>query len=326
MPNYTAWYNDAVERQLRISGMLSGRRTFPFHGFLGLTLIAVAWPASWFQLEPLGQHAFFPLWLGYILTVDALVLRRTGTSLLTRSPIAFSVMFLISIPSWWLFEGVNNLTRNWHYLGAEEYSAFRYTLAASWHFSIVTPAVFETAELVGSFGFMGRFQRMRAVPLSNRLVIGAMALGILSLAALLLWPRYLFPATWISLFLLLDPINYLRNRPSVLGSLRGGDWRLLVAMGLGGLVCGWFWEMWNYFAFPKWYYTIPFVGFARVFEMPLLGYAGYLPFGLEVYALYYLMSGLVRWAPRSYLSFEPRKAQGTGGAGPMEAGIPAQGG
>ena len=281
-------------------------RLFPPHGILGLTLIAVAWPASWFQLDPLGQHAFFPLWLGYILTVDALVLRRTGTSLLTRNPIAFSTMFLISAPTWWLFEGMNSFTQNWHYLGPEEYSAVRYTLVASLHFSVVTPAVFETAELVGSFGFIDRFRRGPTFAISNRAMFAAMALGLLSLAALLAWPRYLFSFTWISLFLLLDPINYLRKRPSVLGWLSRGDWTLLVALGLGALICGLFWEMWNYFAFPKWYYTIPFVQFAHVFEMPLLGYAGYLPFGLEVYALYYLLGGLVRWTPRSYLFLEPK--------------------
>jgi hypothetical protein len=31
----------------------------------------------------------------------------------------------------------------------------------------------------------------------------------------------------------------------------------------------------------KWEYTLPFVHRFRIFEMPVLGYAGYLPFGLE---------------------------------------------
>jgi hypothetical protein len=57
---------------------------------------------------------------------------------------------------------------------------------------------------------------------------------------------------------------------------------LLVA----GLVCGVLWEFWNFDAFPKWYYTIPFVGFWKVFEMPLLGYIGYGPFAWEVFAVF----------------------------------------
>jgi hypothetical protein len=39
--------------------------------------------------------------------------------------------------------------------------------------------------------------------------------------------------------------------------------------------------MWNYFSLAKWEYSIPFVHRYQIFEMPLLGYAGYLPFGLE---------------------------------------------
>jgi hypothetical protein len=40
--------------------------------------------------------------------------------------------------------------------------------------------------------------------------------------------------------------------------------------------------MWNYFAMPKWYYTVPFFDYPKVFEMPLLGYFGYIPFGWEL--------------------------------------------
>ncbi len=31
----------------------------------------------------------------------------------------------------------------------------------------------------------------------------------------------------------------------------------------------------------KWIYEVPFVSRFKIFEMPVLGYAGYLPFGLE---------------------------------------------
>ncbi|NBC16474.1 MAG: hypothetical protein GVY18_04055, partial [Bacteroidetes bacterium] len=68
------------------------------HGWLGLVLVAVFWALNW-GLTGLRTHLlFFPLWLGYILTVDALVLRRRGTSLLTRSPRWFVLLFLCSIP------------------------------------------------------------------------------------------------------------------------------------------------------------------------------------------------------------------------------------
>jgi hypothetical protein len=50
---------------------------------------------------------------------------------------------------------------------------------------------------------------------------------------------------------------------------------------MAALFCGWFWEMWNYYSLAKWEYAIPFVHRYEIFEMPILGYAGYLPFGLE---------------------------------------------
>jgi hypothetical protein len=47
------------------------------------------------------------------------------------------------------------------------------------------------------------------------------------------------------------------------------------------LICGFFWELWNFKSLAHWEYAVPFVQRFHVFEMPLLGYAGYLPFGLE---------------------------------------------
>lgn len=265
----------------------------PLHGVLGFGLITLAWPASWLQAGALGEYSFFPLWLGYILTIDAVVLRRRGSSLLVRNPKVFFGMFLASVPLWWAFEGLNQFTENWQYVGGEHYSTLRYALVASWHFSVVVPAVMETAELIGSFGFIERFRLGPVAPASQKWLFGSIILGIICLGALVLWPRYAFFTAWLSLFLIFDPINDLRGGPSVIGWLKRGDWRLVVSLALGALVCGWFWEMWNFWATPKWEYSISYFEFAHVFEMPLLGYAGYLPFGLETFAGYHFMAGLL---------------------------------
>ena len=249
-----------MARYVGLSAKLASPEVFPVHGAVGLLLISVAWPASWLHLGLAGRYAFVPLWLGYILLVDSVVLRRTGRSLLTRHPAAFLAMFVVSAPLWWAFEGINHYTRNWHYLGAEEYSTVHYAVVATWHFIIVVPAVFETAELVGSFGFMARFQRGAVLSVSRGVLLGCIALGLLSLAALLAWPHYLFPVTWLCVLLVLDPVNHLTGRPSLIASLGKGDWRLVASLSAAALVCGWFWEMWNYWAFPKWEYHISFVG------------------------------------------------------------------
>ncbi len=70
-----------------------------------------------------------------------------------------------------------------------------------------------------------------------------------------------------------------------------GDWRLSISSAMAALFCGWFWEMWNYYSLAKWEYAVPFVHRYQIFEMPVLGYAGYLPFGLECAVI----GGMLEW-------------------------------
>jgi hypothetical protein len=109
------------------------------------------------------------------------------------------------------------------------------------------------------------------------------------LGLVLAWPRYFYPLVWASLFCLLEPINVWLGKRSILTRLQYGDWRTVIALCMGTLTCGFFWEMWNYFSYPKWIYHVPFANFWHLFEMPLLGYLGYLPFGLELYVLVHLV-------------------------------------
>src|SRR5687767_5479950 len=96
--------------------------TPPVQLWIGLALIAVAWPLNWL-LEGVRAHIlFFPLWLGYTLAVDGLVYLRKGTSLLTRSASGYAGLFLISAPAWWLFELINWRTQNWVYVGREVFT------------------------------------------------------------------------------------------------------------------------------------------------------------------------------------------------------------
>jgi len=53
-----------------------------------------------------------------------------------------------------------------------------------------------------------------------------------------------------------------------------------MAAALAALICGFFWELWNIGSLARWHYAIPFVDRYPLFAMPLLGYGGYLPFGL----------------------------------------------
>ena len=65
----------------------------------------------------------------------------------------------------------------------------------------------------------------------------------------------------------------------------------MVVPALAALTCGFFWETWNYFSLARWTYAIPFVQRFHLFEMPVLGYGGYLPFGLMCLAAGTPMTG-----------------------------------
>ena len=129
---------------------------FPLHGYLGLVLVATFWYLNW-TLPGLRTHwGFFPLWLGYCLSIDALTYRLKGDSLLTRDTRLYFLMFMVSIPFWWLFEALNVRARYWEYIPVDSFSDLAYALYCTLNFSIVLPAVFCTAQLFWTFSWLRR--------------------------------------------------------------------------------------------------------------------------------------------------------------------------
>lgn len=277
-----------------MAAMSLSSRPLPWQLWIGLLLVAVAWPLNWL-LDGLRTHLlFFPLWLGYCLTVDGLVYRRKGTSLLTRNPSAYFGLFLVSAPAWWLFEVINLRTQNWLYDGRQFFSFVEYAALASFAFSTVIPAVFGTAELASTFGWIRRLSPGPVIRPTPRTTIVLFSGGWLMLALVLIWPRSFFPFVWLSVYFILEPINVWLGHRALSDYTASGNWRPVIALWLGTLICGFFWEFWNFYAYPKWLYEIPLFEFLHVFEMPLLGYGGYLPFGMELFALYHLVTGLLK--------------------------------
>src|ERR1051326_702043 len=263
-------------------------RRYPVYGYVAILLNGIFWYCSWKTEAPVLQRfSFFPLWLSFIIILDALVKARTGTSFMTRSPLKFARLFLLSSLLWWLFEALNIPGQNWHYHSDFDYPIGNVgaVLLATLNFTIVLPVVLEMAELLVSFEPLR--PRLSAQEMGKKvspfIAILSMVLGVIFLVLPYLLPGLAFFLIWLSLAFLLDPINNLMGRKSVLAHIQARDWRFFVVLPLAGLCCGFFWEMWNYFSLPKWIYTIPYVGFGKIFEMPVLGYTGYFPFAIELF-------------------------------------------
>jgi hypothetical protein len=82
----------------------------------------------------------------------------------------------------------------------------------------------------------------------------------------LAFPRYAFPFAWLFLWPICEAVAGVRIPLRVMTL---------------GFPLGLVWESLNWRCARGWVYTIPFFDRPKLFEMPLPGYLGYLPFALE---------------------------------------------
>jgi hypothetical protein len=276
----------AVRSARREPAVATGATGFPWWGWAGVAAGLSMWALAWTRFEWFARfqpHTFAPLWLGYILVVNALSRRRTGGCLMTSRPYYFLALFPASALFWWFFEYLNRFVHNWHYAG-EYFGAWEYFWYATLPFATVLPAVLSTQELVRSMAWLQNgfrhFLKFRCrrprLPAVGGLVVAAV--GLIGIGV---WPDTFFALLWIAPLLVILSLQTLFQEPNLLTEAAGGDWRTVMASALAALICGWFWEMWNAGSLAHWTYSIPHVQRFMIFEMPALGYAGYLPFGLE---------------------------------------------
>lgn len=261
-------------------------RALPVWGYVGVVLVIAAWVLAWTRFpwfQDFQHLTFGPLWLGYIVVMNALACQRAGRCLLRDEPGRLALLFLLSSGFWWYFEYLNAYVRNWHYAGLPPMADFDYFWQASLAFSVVLPGILSTRDWLATFPRLdyglAHFRPLRV----RRAGAWAWFWLLLAAAALVLlpvWPHYLYMMLWVAPLVLLAAVQVLSGRRTLFHPLRRGDWRPLMLPALAALVCGLFWETWNYRSLAHWEYTVPFVGHWSLFEMPLLGYAGYLPFGM----------------------------------------------
>ncbi len=258
---------------------------FPRWGVAAIVLTLIAWVVARSRIPGLSAvqtHTFIPLWLGYIVTVNALVHARSGRSPLTHDTARYLALFPMSAAYWWFFEYLNRFVQNWYYVGIDHFSPGAYVLWASLAFSTVLPAVSATRALLATFpGITAGLDRGPALRPPAGTASTLLLLAGAGLFAIGIYPDLTYPLLWISPFAIIICLQHLLGQPTIFAPLGAGDWREVWRWALAALVCGLFWETWNFFSAAKWVYSVPFVHRFEIFEMPLLGYAGYLPFGLE---------------------------------------------
>lgn len=244
-------------------------------------------------------------WLGYLFLLEGILTAQTGTSPVRLRPNHFAICALLSVPIWCLFDCINFYCFKppaWTYIGVpsglERYAGYAVAFAA------IVPGMLMSGQV---FLDLGVFDAAR----SERWHLPRWAKGVVLLigAAMLAYPLLSGDSRanytlWASLVFLLDPINLLLGRPSVIRDWQAGWYGRTLAAFAGGLLCGLLWEFWNYWAMSKWIYHLPFLGSAesvRYFQMPVIGLIGFIPFGLECWVMWQFLriffDGLVEPLP-----------------------------
>ena len=277
-------------------------------GIVACEVLLLADVRGWTHGGPGGivRENLTPLcWLFYLVLMLGVLATMDGRSWIRRFPHRFAVCWLWSVPAWCFFDWMNfyfmrDLApphhRAWEYINLPELFSDRlvgYLIA----FGAIAPGMFLSAELLMRMGF-GRL-RTRPVAIPRGVMVLVFLLGIpLAAVPFLRVGPIANLALWVGNFALLDPINLALGRPSILGDWRAGRWGRTLALGGGGLLCGFLWEFWNFWATSKWEYHLPFLGRweqYKYFEMPVPGLVGFIAFGIETWVMWQTSLLVLGW-------------------------------
>lgn len=307
--------NDA--RAGRSNRGVDSRRRLPWYGWCAILALLAGEAGLFLGLAPIRVAFYCIAWWSYIFLADAVVWRRCGFSLVRSRTWEFWFLAFWSVPIWNLFELFNFRLQNWFYINVPIDSTFALVFNVA-SYATVLPGIFETCDVLRAYRVL-EGARTRAWRVTRFLLFACTAVGVAMLAAPLIWPRLAFPLIWGFAVFLGDPVCYRGGRArtaSLLGQLERGDPRTALRLLLAGLICGGLWEFWNFWAYTKWLYTVPYFENLKWFEMPPLGFLGFPPFALACYVLVNLLNMARRG--RNWDAWEP-----TGRGAPRRLAVPA---
>ena len=248
-------------------------------------------------------------WVAYLFVIDGVltILARRKQDRLIASirtrPHRFALAALTGIPVWCYFDWINfQFMDAWRYHGLPDQWWQRW-IGYFVAFAAISPGMFLAAQF---YQFLGLKRLQLAARKSRTRDTGSMWPTVvrinlpIQIVVLLLGVTFtLYPVIvgdpignmtlWVSLMFLLDPVNHWLGGESIIGDWRDGRFGRTVALMVGGATCGFLWEFWNYWAVAKWTYNLPFLGVLeqyRYFEMPWLGFQGFLPFAIECWVVF----------------------------------------
>jgi hypothetical protein len=241
-----------------------------------------------YEIPPVPTWFYVLAWYPTLVILDEVVVLLGGESLLAR-PRDLAVMLWWSAVIWLLFEAINFRLRDWYYVFLPAGRLERW-LGITVSLATVVPAVLLPEHVLDRLG-VWRDLRFRSFTLEPRHLEIAGWVGWGLLAAVLAFPRYLYPLTWGAVWLIAEPLLYRRDpERSLFADIARGSWGRIARLMAAGLFAGVLWESFNAMPRGRWIYTVPFLEHLKIFEMPLVGFLGFPFFALEVWSLYHLLA------------------------------------
>jgi hypothetical protein len=239
--------------------------------------------------------ADLPLFWGFALLMDGWVYKRTGgISIISRSAQEMVALGVASVSGWLIFEYLNFFVDdNWIYPAGNLIPDNEFTIYAVIGSAGLMPLAFEWYTLFLTFdGMKNRFASGPKLTMPSWLGTALLVFSFIMLFFIAFYPDTLFTLLWVIPLLILSVVLEKLKIWTPFNLIKKGDWSSVMLFALAYLVQGFLLEFWNYFSATHengqiitqtpayWAYSVPYINVYHVFEMPLLGLMGYLPFGV----------------------------------------------
>jgi hypothetical protein len=254
----------------------------------GIVLLAIGLFFSSFNKRPFMDYDFILTWYGFLFLTDFLAFKLTGKSIF-RSLKLFLILAFSSSIFWTFYEWLNLFLKNWAYPAQILYNQLEWEVLTVIAFATVLPHLIISTNIIKGIFFKNPISFSQS-KLSKPVIMTSIVLGFICLALTVYVPIYFFPLAWFIVFLILDPINSIYGRRSLISQILKRNWRPLILLSTAAILAGFWWETINFFVhrwiYPivPWFWTLPAPITTKYIEMPLAGFLGYIPFILSAFA------------------------------------------
>jgi hypothetical protein len=248
----------------------------------GIALVAIGITAMAGLLSPLANYTYAIVWWGILILIDEWNFHNRGLSLWRGQGARFVFVTLpLSTVFWLFFEMLNLASPQWRYRGGLS-SVSAQVLFGFVSFATVIPIVIELYWLIA-----GEFRLPMALEDTLRSYSRAFAVigAVLTLIPLVNHRFWLNQGMWLAPALLFLPAARTPLAPAMHRTEHPGKLALWIAA--TGLLSGLLWEMLNWFSRTHWEYLI-LPSWPHLFQMPWVGYIGFIPFAFTVLVVYAL--------------------------------------